>query len=524
MQPDLTGISPDAYAFPYLTRLSAQRKIELIALRLAPAVTAAAIAYAHVQSEWQAVLVLASFLGVALVLRNTDYPLHLVPFASATLYLLAPPLGALVALVIGAVDEYPGSLLTAGELFAPVLGAWIVTAIGLVIAHRFRRDREARVAVIGPPEFAEGLDYELRSTGDPGHRVIGWIDHEGGDEVGPDVWVKRLGSLSTLRETVLEHEIELLVLAPLRPTPGGAVPSTNGTEPHVNGAGPSSNGAAPSRLDVFERVAYACLDLPVSMIEAGQLYEELLGHVPLGTTTSAWFQYMLHPRFRGAFHFSKRVSDLVIGGLAALVAAPLLLVGALAVKLSGPGPLFHRQQRLGAGGRPITLVKLRTMRPDAEDDGPRWSGDDDERITPLGRVLRRLHIDELPQIWLVLTGEMSLVGPRPEQPSIVGDLEDRFHYYDRRHLVKPGITGWAQVRCGYGGSHAGSAWKLCHDLYYLKHSSLLFDLLIMLETFHTVVVPEPGDRPDERFIIALRSHEDELATATDEIPAGAKAS
>jgi lipopolysaccharide/colanic/teichoic acid biosynthesis glycosyltransferase len=116
---------------------------------------------------------------------------------------------------------------------------------------------------------------------------------------------------------------------------------------------------------------------------------------------------------------------------------------------------------------------------------------------------------------LVLKGEMSLVGPRPEQPGIVSDLEHRFSYYDRRHLVKPGITGWAQVRCGYAGSHIGSAWKLCHDLYYLKRRSALFDLLIMVETLSTVVVPEPINRPDGRFIVAMRRAEDDLPTSLE---------
>jgi lipopolysaccharide/colanic/teichoic acid biosynthesis glycosyltransferase len=114
---------------------------------------------------------------------------------------------------------------------------------------------------------------------------------------------------------------------------------------------------------------------------------------------------------------------------------------------------------------------------------------------------------------------MSLVGPRPEQPELVTTLEARFTYYDRRHLVKPGITGWAQVRCGYSGSHIGSAWKLCHDLYYLKRRSVFFDLLIMLETVSTVVVPEPMKRPDERFIVAARAGEDVQAG----IGAGAEA-
>jgi lipopolysaccharide/colanic/teichoic acid biosynthesis glycosyltransferase len=242
------------------------------------------------------------------------------------------------------------------------------------------------------------------------------------------------------------------------------------------------------------------------MIEAGQLYEELFGHVPLGTTTSAWFQYLLHPRYRESWPVSKRLLDLGIGAVAAVIAAPILLIAAIAVKVGDGGPVLHRQRRMGEAGREFELVKLRTM--SIEKDGPSWTGTDDERITPVGRFLRRSHIDELPQIWLVLKGEMSLVGPRPEQPMLVTELETRFSYYDRRHLVKPGITGWAQVRCGYSGSHIGSAWKLCHDLYYLKRRSVLFDLLIMLETLSTVAVPEPINRPDERFIVAARAAEE----------------
>ena len=116
-------------------------------------------------------------------------------------------------------------------------------------------------------------------------------------------------------------------------------------------------------------------------------------------------------------------------------------------------------------------------------------------MTTVGRVLRRLHINELPQIWQVLRGEMSLVGPRPEMPELVTSLESRFTYYDRRHLLKPGITGWAQVRCGYSGTPVGEAWKLCHDLYYLKRRSVLFDLLVMVETLSTVVVPGADQAP-----------------------------
>jgi lipopolysaccharide/colanic/teichoic acid biosynthesis glycosyltransferase len=134
---------------------------------------------------------------------------------------------------------------------------------------------------------------------------------------------------------------------------------------------------------------------------------------------------------------------------------------------------------------------------------PQWSSAGDVRVTRVGRVLRRLHLDELPQVWQVLRGEMSLVGPRPERPELVGALERQFPNYERRQLVKPGITGWAQLRCGYAGSEMGSAQKLCHDLYYLKHRSLLADLLLVAQTA-TVVAREAEDAirsPDEHFIL-----------------------
>jgi exopolysaccharide biosynthesis polyprenyl glycosylphosphotransferase len=484
-------------SFPYLTGISAQRLIELLTLRLAPAVAASAIAYTRLESEWQGLLVFVSMLAVSVLLRRPQYPLHLIPFASATLYALAPPIGAAVAVGISTWDGYSVSAVTPADMVAPVLAAWLVTGLGAWVTHSFRRDREVRVAVIGSHEFTRGLEAELEAVRVKGYRVLGCIDpeHACGEEVVGGV--RCLGSLDDLRNIALDHGIELLVLGPLTPA------STEPAEGRFQSSGVS-------RLEVFERVADAVLDLPVSMIEAGQLYEELFGHVPLGTTTSAWFQYLLHPRYRGSWPFSKRLLDLGVGSLAALVALPVVALAAIAVKLTDRGPVLHRQRRMGEAGNEFELVKLRTMRVD--NAGPSWTGSDDERITPVGRFLRRTHIDELPQIWLVLKGEMSLVGPRPEQPLLVTELESRFSYYDRRHLAKPGITGWAQVRCGYSGSHIGSAWKLCHDLYYLKRRSVLFDLLIMVETLSTVAVPEPINRPDERFIVAARAG-DELAPA-----------
>ena len=488
--PRLTPEASPRQPFPYLSGLSAQRVIELIALQVAPAATAAAIAYAHLDSEWQALLVFGSMLGVGISLRRSHFPLDLIPFASGALYLLTAPLGACLAVAISAFDG--STTVTPSEMVAPVLGAWVVTALGAVLAHRFRRHREVRIAVIGSHEFTRGLQAELAAVGVRGYRVIGCIDPERPCDDDVVAGVRCLSSLPELRETIVANAIELLVLGPL------GQPSAESVEGQFKSVGVS-------RLEVFERVADACLDLPVSMIEAGQFYEEVFGHVPLGTITSAWFQYLLHPRYKGSWPTSKRLLDLSAGLLAGLIVSPVLLASAIAIKLADGGPVLYRQTRVGERGQEVELIKLRTMHKDFEEHASELEpGSDEDWVTPVGRLLRRLHINELPQIWQVLRGEMSLVGPRPEIPPIVSAYEARFTYYDRRHILKPGITGWAQVRCGYSGTPVGEAWKLCHDLYYLKRRSLLFDILIMLETLSTVFVPEPMKRPDERFIVGTR--------------------
>jgi lipopolysaccharide/colanic/teichoic acid biosynthesis glycosyltransferase len=199
---------------------------------------------------------------------------------------------------------------------------------------------------------------------------------------------------------------------------------------------------------------------------------------------AAWFQYIMHPRYNPITPGAKRTLD-VLAAIVLLVAMfPLLLVAVLLVRLDG-GPVFFKQLRIGEGGRALRIYKLRTMRAGADLEA-QWAEPNDPRVTSVGRLMRRLHFDELPQLINVLRGEMSIVGPRPEQPEFVERLEQRLPYYSRRHLIKPGITGWAQVRCGYAGSDLGSGWKLCHDLYYLKYRSMAFDLAILVETLRTV--------------------------------------
>jgi lipopolysaccharide/colanic/teichoic acid biosynthesis glycosyltransferase len=174
-----------------------------------------------------------------------------------------------------------------------------------------------------------------------------------------------------------------------------------------------------------------------------------------------------------------------------MVALPVLLLAALAILLESGLPVLFRQERVGQGGRPFRVLKLRTMRVDAEHDGiARWATRGDSRVTRVGRVLRKLRIDELPQLINVLNGEMSLVGPRPERPEFVAQLREEIRFYDLRHSIKPGLTGWAQIRYPYGASIDDARRKLQFDLFYVKNNSLVLDVLILAETVRVVLFGE----------------------------------
>jgi len=216
--------------------------------------------------------------------------------------------------------------------------------------------------------------------------------------------------------------------------------------------------------------------------------ERETGRVDLDTVNPSWL--IFSDGFSSGRAFSsaaKRVFDVLASGLLLLLTFPLILFFAALVKLDSRGPAFFRQTRVGLYGQPFELVKLRSMRTDAEKDGAKWAQADDPRITRVGRLIRKLRIDELPQVWTVLKGEMSFVGPRPEVPQFVEDLEDKLPFYAERHMVKPGITGWAQINYPYGASIEDSRHKLEYDLYYAKNYTPFLDLLILLQTLRVVL-------------------------------------
>jgi exopolysaccharide biosynthesis polyprenyl glycosylphosphotransferase len=466
--------------FLHLTALRAQRLLDVLAFGIAPALTAGLMAGGHLGNVSRGLLVFVAVLVASWVLGHRRYPLHLMPFAAFVVRALIPVLGIGLALATFALAGDPES---PGVMIAPVIGAWIVTAFAGWSKLRFESARQVRVAMIGSPSVAIGLAHELHSANIRGYTVVGWLADDR-PTAEPGGGPRRLGSLSQVREVVNRHAVDLLV---------------------HSGPSAEEGEAQHSRLELFERIAADCLDLPVRLIEASQLYEDLLGHVPLGQSNSAWFQYLLHPRYRASSSLSKRAFDLVAGSAMLFLLTPVLLAFALVIKLTDGGPVFYRQRRVGESGREFMMIKLRSMRVASEGEaGARWSAADDERVTSVGKVMRRLHIDEMPQLWNVLRGEMTIVGPRPERRELIVKLERQLTYYDRRHLVKPGLAGWAQARCGYGGSEEGTGWKLCHDLYYLKHRSVYFDSLVLLENVRVSLhsgVQFGVSAPQEQFIL-----------------------
>jgi sugar transferase (PEP-CTERM system associated) len=185
---------------------------------------------------------------------------------------------------------------------------------------------------------------------------------------------------------------------------------------------------------------------------------------------------------------TKRVFDMVFSVLLLVLTAPLMAITALLIAWESGAPILYRQERVGLYGRTFHVVKFRSMRIDAEKDGtPRWASITDDRVTPVGRMIRKLRIDELPQLFNVLSGDMSLVGPRPERPFFVNKLTQELPYYAVRHSVKPGITGWAQVRYHYGASVEDAAEKLQYDLYYVKNHTLFLDLVVLFQTIGVVL-------------------------------------
>ncbi|MEP7116482.1 MAG: TIGR03013 family XrtA/PEP-CTERM system glycosyltransferase, partial [Acidobacteriota bacterium] len=245
---------------------------------------------------------------------------------------------------------------------------------------------------------------------------------------------------------------------------------------------------ARGKLNMDELLAMKMND-GVRFDHLASVYEEYTGKIAVENLRPSWMIFSDGFNKSERLEAIKRLSDIVFASVGLLLASPLLLAVWIAQRFGSPGPATYNQIRVGKDGSPFTIHKFRSMRVDAEvASGAVWAQQNDPRVTKLGRFLRRTRLDELPQLWNVLRGDMSFVGPRPERPEFIAELSRKIPFYGQRHVVRPGLTGWAQVRHRYGSSVGDSQEKLQYDLFYIKHMSFAFDLYIVLETVKTVLV------------------------------------
>jgi len=245
----------------------------------------------------------------------------------------------------------------------------------------------------------------------------------------------------------------------------------------------------PRHDNTLVRNLYHCLPLKITLFNLPTFYERISGKVPVSVIEEFWFLENLMDSQKNVYETFKRIFDLLFGlalGIASLFLYPFI---ALAVKLDSSGPIFYQQKRVGQDSRIFQIVKFRSMVENAEKDGAKWAQKNDPRITRVGNFLRKTRLDELPQLWNVIKGEMSFVGPRPERPEFVfgTNMERQIPFYQIRHLVKPGLTGWAQINFDYGSSLEDTIEKLQYDFYYLKNRSFVLDLAIILKTIKIIL-------------------------------------
>jgi len=318
-----------------------------------------------------------------------------------------------------------------------------------------------KVVIFGTAERARVIARELTRRGNLGFTLSGFIA-EKADSVVEDVpdGQRIIRGLDELREIVQKEGISRIVVA---------TQDRRGS------------------LPVQELVRIRMLGVKVE--DGHSFASTLTGRVWLDMVSPSWFLFSDGFRRSRFTQIWKRALDLLFAVLGAIVSAPILVLAAIAILIESGRPIFYRQIRVGQGGKPFELIKLRSMRVDAEADGQaRWAKENDERTTPLGAFLRKYRIDELPQFINVIRGDMSFVGPRPERPVFVNQFRDQIVYYDERHLIRPGITGWAQIQAPYGASMKDTINKLEYDLFYLKNMAFSFDCAIIFATIRTVLI------------------------------------
>jgi sugar transferase (PEP-CTERM system associated) len=361
-------------------------------------------------------------------------------------------LGA-VLMLVPAFEIGHGIFLMSLGLLLVVVPAWRLAFDGLARNSHL----EERLLVVGTSPIAQLVAATVRGQHAFAYRIVGSVTDSGVPEsIDPGVPV--LGTIADVSRLVRDHRIDRVIVC---------LSDRRG------------------RLPVQE-LLHAKLS-GVGIEDAATTYERMTGKILADGLLPSWLIFSDGFRARRGTHAIKRVLDVVLATAGLVLAAPLMLVTAAAVWLDSPGPILYKQERVGWRGQPFVLYKFRSMRSDAEQGTPVWAASNDSRTTRVGRFIRITRLDELPQLVNVLRGDMSFVGPRPERPFFVDQLSSAIPLYAERHAVKPGVTGWAQVKYRYGSSVEDAMEKLRYDLYYIKHLSIAFDLTIVIDTVKVIL-------------------------------------
>lgn len=377
----------------------------------------------------------------------------------SAIFLLRPTLllGYLEETEGGAVVRYANGVPAVAMAFAlAVMFCW---RLGIHWLMRHPRLGE-KILIVGTDTLAIEVAREAMLRRDLGYKVIGFISEDptlvGQTLLNPKV----IGAVADLSRLVDEERVDRVVVA---------LQDRRGHLP-------------------IDQLLQIRLQGSAAIEEGTSLYEKLTGKINVEMLRPSWIIFSAGAKRGAIANVIRRIFNFAMAALGTLLSLPICILAAIAIKLESPGPIFYSQERVGKNGRPFNIVKFRSMRQDAEKDGtPQWAQKRDPRITRVGNFMRKTRIDEIPQFINILRGEMSFVGPRAERPFFVEQLNEKIPFYSQRHLVEPGLTGWAQVCYPYGSSVEDAIQKLQYDLYYIKNASLLFDLWIMFKTVKTVL-------------------------------------
>jgi sugar transferase (PEP-CTERM system associated) len=392
------------------------------------------------------------------------YNLRLVSDRRELFTRIVQALGA-ASFILAAIYFWFPALVIGRGVFAIAAGLVVTLVIGWRFAFEWLSRRVSpreRLLIVGTNAAAVTLAEELFSRRhELGVEIVGFIDPDPARVGAPVLNPGVVGTVEDIPSIVRARDVDRVVVS--LTDARGKLPMDKLLEMKLDGV-------------TFDHLA--------------SVYEEYTGKIAVENLRPSWLIFSSGFRKSRFVSAAKRAFDLVASAAGFVLALPLMALVALAVKLSSPGPVLYHQQRVGQHGRIFTIHKFRSMRQDAESEtGPVWAAaGGDARATAVGRFLRRTRLDELPQLWNVITGDMSFVGPRPERPEFVTDLTRQIPYYGQRHTVRPGVTGWAQVRYTYGASVEDALQKLQYDLFYIKNLTLALDLFILVETVKTVIL------------------------------------